>query len=493
MKRHSLRIRMTITLVAVIALIFCLALTANLTMSRYFYVRSESRNLSGIYSSINRIFRENNLNKELQLNQLTSNNDVNVLIEELSATSIEGVFQYNLIYSNMFKGGYMQKNLISFMQDNKPADFNVKHYYIQTNYDSNMGTAFLDLFGILDNGYYVGLRTPIESIEKSAKVSSQLTMMMGMFGIFIGAIFIYYAVLHVSRPIEEMAVVASKMANLDFDAKVVNLPPNEIGLLGHTMNQLSEKLEGTISELKTANNELMLDNERKTQIDEMRKDFISHVSHELKTPIAIIQGYAEGLKDNVTDDAESKEFYCDVIVDEANRMNKMVRKLLTLSQIEFGNNVVTMERFDIGFMINNLLMASDVLLKEKDIHVEYDSNLSIQVWADEYMIEEVMSNYISNAIHHCFEGGIIRIRFEDRNDTVRIYVFNTGDHIPEEDIDKIWIKFYKVDKARTREYGGSGIGLSIVAATMEAHGKEYGVENVDGGVRFYIDLDKSMK
>lgn len=490
MKRHSLRIRMTIILVSVITAIFCMAYIANITMSRFVYVRSETRNLISIFNGINRIFQQNSHDMELQLNQMISNDNVNILVARLESTSIDGIYSYKTIFSNMRDGGYMQDNLISFMQNNKYSDFNGKRYYIKNNYDKHMKAAFLDLFGILDNGFYIGLRLPIESIEKSARVSGHLTMMMGLFGTLIGAVFIYYVVLHISRPIEEMAVVADRMSHLDFDAKVVDLPPNEIGLLGHTMNQLSEKLEGTISELKTANNELMLDNERKTQIDEMRKDFISHVSHELKTPIAIIQGYAEGLKDNINDDAESREFYCDVIVDEANKMNKMVRKLLTLSQIEFGNNVVTMERFDLGFMINNLLIASDVLLKEKNIHVEYDHKQSVHVWADEYMIEEVMSNYISNAINHCFEGGIIRISFEDRDSTVRVYVFNTGDWIPEEDLDKIWIKFYKVDKARTREYGGSGVGLSIVAATMEAHGKKYGVENVPGGVRFYIELDK---
>ena len=293
MKHHSLRIRMTIILTCMIAILFSMAIVANLTLSRYFYIGNERRNLSGLYMKINRIFQEDSVDWEFQLNQLTSNNDVNILIEDLDTTVFDGVYQYKLIYTNMFKGGYMQENLISFMQENQSADFQAMPYSIQKNHDRNMKASFLDLCGRLDNGYYIGLRTPIESIEKSAKVSSQLNMMMGCIGLILGSIFTYYIVTHISRPIEEMAQVADKMSDLDFDAKIVDLPPNEIGILGQTLNQLSEKLEKTISELKTANNELMLDNERKTQIDEMRKDFISHVSHELKTPIAIIQGYAE--------------------------------------------------------------------------------------------------------------------------------------------------------------------------------------------------------
>ena len=491
MKMHSLRIRMTITLIMIMSIIFGLSYLVNLTMSRYVYIRSERSNLLNLYRNVNHIFQDNTQDLELELNQLSGSNDVNIFVSKLESTPISGIYNYQLVYTNMYREGLMHRNLIDFMRKYQQTGFGYNRYYITTNYDQRMNTSFLDFFGVLDNGYYIAMRTPIESIEKSAHVSSQLTMLMGIFGTLLGAIFIYYAVLHVSKPVEEMAEVAKRMSNLDFDAKVVNLPTNEIGLLGHTMNQLSEKLEGTLSELKTANNELMLDNERKTQVDEMRKDFISHVSHELKTPIAIIQGYAEGLKDNVSNDDESREYYCDVIIDEANRMNKMVRKLLTLNQIEFGNNVVNMERFNVCELINNLLASTDVLLKEKKIQVIYDSEQNMNVWADEYMIEEVISNYISNAINHCFQGGIIRIHLEDRNDTVRVYVYNTGNSIPEEDIDKIWIKFYKVDKARTREYGGSGIGLSIVAATMDAHGKAYGVENVEGGVRFYIDLDKT--
>ena len=202
----------------------------------------------------------------------------------------------------------------------------------------------------------------------------------------------------------------------------------------------------------------------------MRKEFLSHVSHELKTPIALIQGYAEGLKENITDDEESKDFYCEVIADEAKKMNAMVKKLLTLNQIEFGNNQLSMQRFDV-----------------------FEEEAPVYVWADELMIEEVFSNYLSNALNHVYENGTIRIWFERMDSNLRIHVYNDGKCIPEEELNKLWIKFYKVDKARTREYGGNGIGLSIVAATMKAHGKDFGVANKENGVDFYFDLDAKIK
>lgn len=239
----------------------------------------------------------------------------------------------------------------------------------------------------------------------------------------------------------------------------------------------------------------------------MRKEFLSHVSHELKTPIALVLGYAEGLKDNINDDEESRNFYCEVIMDEAEKMNKLVKQLLELNEIEFGQNRVTREDFLINDLIKNVIASSSILIEQKKAVVVDEVPADINVYADEFMIEQVFTNYLTNAIHYCNEEGNVRIysetRYYDENDkeygrvvdgklirgNLRIFVYDQGPQIPDEDIDKVFIKFYKVDKARTREYGGSGIGLSIVAATMDAHGKAYGVYNTDDGVVFYFDLD----
>ena len=291
----------------------------------------------------------------------------------------------------------------------------------------------------------------------------------------------------------ELADLSKEMANLNFDARYTRGGNDEISILGENFNKMSAQLEKTVSELKSANNELKKDIEQKEKMEDMRNEFLGNVSHELKTPIALIQGYAEGLKEGVNDDAESREFYCDVIMDEAGKMNQMVKNLLTLNQLEFGSDEVVFERFDIVRLVRGVVASCDILIQQAEAKVNFVSEDLIYVWADEFMTEEVVTNYLSNAIHYAGGKKEISIRCREQEKNVRISVFNTGDPIPEEDIDKIWSKFYKVDKARTREYGGSGIGLSIVKAIMDSFHQQCGVINHEDGVEFWFELEKGKQ
>lgn len=230
---------------------------------------------------------------------------------------------------------------------------------------------------------------------------------------------------------------------------------------------------------------------KKERIDEMRKEFLANVSHELKTPIALIQGYAEGLKEGISDDPESRDFYCEVIMDEAGKMNTMVQKLLTLNQLEFGNDKVSMERFDIVAMIRTYLQSAEILTKQDGITVKMEQTQPVYVWGDEFKTEEVFMNYFTNAVHYCRGEKMIHVTVEQAEGKARVGVFNTGDPIPEESLSHLWEKFYKVDKARTREYGGSGVGLSIVKAIMESMNQEYGVQNYSDGVLFWFTLEEA--
>lgn len=365
-----------------------------------------------------------------------------------------------------------------------------ENYTLQKIYDARLVGDYYELWGTLDSGDFIMIRMAVQGIRDNVTISNKFIMYIGIFVLLIGMVLSFVFSNYFTKPIKELSNIATKMADMDFNARYEGDDKSEIGVLGSSMNYMSERLEDNISKLKAANIELQRDVERKTQIDEMRSDFISNVSHELKTPIALIQGYAEGLKEGVTDDPESMAYYCDVIIDEASKMNSMVKKLLTLNQIEFGNEELIMERFDLVSMIKSCIAANELRAGQKGINIsfEYDKEI-MDVWSDEYKVEEVLTNYLTNAINHCAGEMLIKVRAVYMDDVVRVFVYNTGKHIPEADIDKIWTKFYKVDKARTREYGGNGIGLSIVKAIMDSYGKSCGVENVADGVSFWFDLD----
>ena len=349
---------------------------------------------------------------------------------------------------------------------------------------------YLEMYGRLNSGISFIMRTPIESIRESAKIANRFFAYVGIVGVFAGGIIVWFVSRKITQPILELNSISEQMVHLDFEAKYRGHVHNEIGLLGENINKLSASLEQSISELKTANNELQKDIEKKERIDEMRKEFLANVSHELKTPIALIQGYAEGLSEGVNDDSESRAFYCEVIMDEASKMNNMVKKLLTLNQLEFGNDLVSMERFDVTSLVKNYIQSAAILTKQSGITVEMEDYPAIYVWADEYKTEEVFMNYFSNALNHCGGEKKIVVSLRETDNLVRVSVFNTGERIPEEAIPHLWEKFYKVDKARTREYGGSGVGLSIVKAIMESMNREFGVENCGNGVLFWFELER---
>jgi signal transduction histidine kinase len=418
-----------------------------------------------------------------------------------------GILQYTFYYpsadslSNIQKQNIREKTMdyvtgvVDGEQDWKDRELirSSKNYQVFKAYDERIGSYYLELFGQIESGDFVYISTNYQSMQESVGISNRFLAYIGLGAIVISGLLLLIIGDSFTRPIKKMTDIATRMSQLDFDAKYPVHSQDEIGRLGSSINTLSERLEETISELKAANNELQKDIEKKIQIDEMRKDFLSNVSHELKTPIALIQGYAEGLHDNINEDSESREFYCDVIMDEADKMNKMVKKLLTLNQIEFGNDQITFERFDIVELVQSVIQSATLLAQQKEAEIYMEQHQPIYVWGDEYMVEEVVTNYISNALNHVAGEKRIRVTLELREEVVRVRVFNTGAPIPEDELDKIWIKFYKVDKARTRAYGGSGIGLSIVKAIVESMHQQCGVTNHSDGVEFWFDVDRKVR
>lgn len=480
----------SIFIILMTSTIFLCWFVNNAFLERY-YIENKQNVLLNAYRIINQAGKEGNLLSEdfaLQFQKLSSTGNISILVIDPSGrVRIASVNEIDMLKTQLLNNIYdMNKEEVTILSKGQ-------NYIIQKTRDSRINTDYLEIWGSFDNGNWFIMRTALESIRESVNIANRFLSYIGTCAVMISALIIWTVSEQISKPILELAHISKRMTKLDFEAKYTRGGDDEIALLGNHINLLSETLEKTISELKTANNELKNDIEKKEQIDEMRKEFLSNVSHELKTPIALVQGYAEGLKECINDDAESREFYCDVIMDEANKMNKMVQKLLTLNQLEFGNDIITLERFDITALIQGIIQASDILIKQKDVKVIFTEKNPVYVWADEFKIEEVFTNYFSNALNHVSNEKIIDVKITRMENTIRVSVFNTGETIPEKDLDNIWVKFYKVDKARTREYGGSGIGLSIVKAIMESLNKKYGVINYDNGVEFWFELDSNLQ
>ena len=237
-------------------------------------------------------------------------------------------------------------------------------------------------------------------MRESASISNRFLLYIGSVLIVVSILLIWYFSKRITDPIRELARLSDRMADLDFDAKYTSGGSNEIGELGENFNRMSEKLESTISELKKANNSLQKDIEQKDKLEKMRNEFLGNVSHELKTPIALIQGYAEGLKEGVNEDAESREFYCDVIMDEASKMNQMVKNLLTLNQLEFGDEDIVFERFNLTALVKGVLQSMEIMADQAGAKIMLHTEEDIYAWADEFKVEQVVRNYVSNACHH---------------------------------------------------------------------------------------------
>ena len=402
-----------------------------------------------------------------------------------------GVWPFDGAY---WKNGSTVMNLFSNLDQ---QGVSVKQFKILKNQDTSIeetfqkrtpqitgNTEYIEMWGSLSDGSIFMMRSPLESIRNAIDIFNRFLWFVGGILCVLSLAFAWYFSRRLSEPILELAELSKKMADLDFEAKYSGGGSAELEVLGQNYNAMSEKLEQTISNLKKANNELTKDIEQKEKIDSMRTEFLANVSHELKTPIALIQGYAEGLKEGINEDQESRDFYCDVIMDEAGKMNKLVRNLL-----EFGKDNLRFERFDIRELIGGVLQSSEIMIEQKEAKVIFNQEESVYVWGDEFKVEQVVRNYFTNALNHIEGDKIIEMKLKKHDDKVRVSVFNTGKPIPEEDLAQIWDKFYKVDKARTREYGGNGIGLSIVKAIMNSLQQEYGVQNYENGVEFWFELD----
>lgn len=488
-RRHkrSIKNQMILIFVGLTACIILALFIINMNFLEPYYISNKEKVFVQMYEELKSAMENDTIeddNESSKLRQMAERNNLAFLIaDEVNER----------IITNMHDSDMLENQLIGYLLNQAQKDSEVLEstddYQLNQSHDKWNNTDYIEMWGTFDDGSRFLIRSPLESIRESAAISNRFLIYIGCAMLIIYIACIWYFAKQLTNPILELAALSEKMANLDFEAKYTGGGADEIELLGENFNKMSGKLESTISELKSANNKLQQDIEQKEKLEQMRNEFLGNVSHELKTPIALIQGYAEGLKEGVSDDPESREFYCDVIMDEASKMNRMVKNLLTLNQLEFGSDDIQFERFDLTAVVKGVLQSMEILAQQDQVNVIFRQQEPVFVWADEFKIEQVIRNYISNAFHHVDGEKVIEVKIMVAGEEARVTVFNTGTPIPESDVERIWDKFYKVDKAHTREYGGNGIGLSIVKAIMESLHQKYGVNNYDNGVEFWFELD----
>lgn len=347
-------------------------------------------------------------------------------------------------------------------------------------------TQLLGLVYELDNGDVLLVSLPFEGLNKTADIAMQFNVYIVLILLAVAIVIVMILARRMTKPIIQLSQITQKISDLDFSESYIGHTNDEIHSLGEHINSMSHSLESALTDLQVANSKLLEDIKEKERNVEMRKNLIANVSHELKTPIALIMSYSEGLRENDSLDDERKAYYLNVISNETEHMDNLVRDLLDLTELEYDAFQLDKSEFDISSLIDVVIDRYAYLIKEKQLKLVLDKDDIIKVSGDVRRLEQAITNLIINAIEYTPEKGCIEITVVSDEKT-KVMIKNTGSHIDENDLNKIWTSFFASDKKK-RKIGGSGIGLSIVKAIIEKHEGSYGAYNDEDGVVFYLEI-----
>ncbi len=498
----------------ILAFIAGLILLNNSFLENYYIRNREASLVEAFYEAINYDIESDDFVYDIQEVEKKYNLNIQVLkqINEFDSDYVwQGFEELPLIYERLYglshniSNSIITKIIYDFNQGTLNEDSNYAErvemfdsentaYLVDIQSEFNVNSQNSNIIGLcvsvpqedVGDVFYL-LSISFQSIESSIKIFNSFTIIVGFFFMVLAFITMFFISYTFTNPILQINKIAEEITNLNFKNKLNIKSDDEFGDLGNSINKMSEQLERNINELQKTNDRLAKEILHKNDVDQMRRDFIASASHELKTPLSMILGYTEALK--LEDlDKETKEDYIHIIIDETEKMNKLVKDLLALSQVESGTVELNLKDMKINDLLKDTVNLFSLKFKELDINVEVDS-IDRLVNSDYNQLQTVLTNFISNAINYVDENKIIKIKAElNQNNSVRVSVYNSGTHISEDDISHIWDSFYKADRARTRSYGGQGLGLSICKTTLELLGYDYGVANKDEGVEFYFEI-----
>lgn len=478
--------------IAAVAVVFILVITSlNLFFYESYYMAQRQNSLTEIYEQVRTSYRAGDSEAFLDVLFRIENSDSvrlsiidetgQMIYDSDTAQESQNIFGHN-VFAN-WRMEQLVKSALAAADPGKLAAGEVDFVAVQMR---DLRENFLCLVGKLGDDYLVE-RVPFTYMKQNSMFNMTFLVITGLVTLLICLALSAFLASHFTKPLIEMGEVAKAMTRLDFSKKYEGRRTDEIGQLGESLNLLSDHLEESIRELRTSNRKLAEEIKKKEQVDEMRREFIINVSHELKTPIALIQGYAEGLTAGVAESPEDRDFYCTTIAEEADRMNTMVSQLLSLSRLELGRESVQSEPVDLGECMRRAVDKTAVLRAGRDLTVTCTGSVTIE--SDAHQLDQIIMNYMTNAIRYTPDGGHIALSVQrTAQGGAKVIVFNEGEGVAEEELPRLWDKFYRTDKARSRASGGTGVGLSIVRASAALLGGTTGAENVPGGIQFWVEL-----
>jgi len=339
----------------------------------------------------------------------------------------------------------------------------------------------ITLVGNLRKDHFLLITQPVQQVSENVAIANDFIIIIGICILIIGVIIANFMSRRIVKPILEITEITSKIADLDFSERYHGTLKDEVGILGKSINKISEKLHSTISDLKQVN----VDLQREIQL---QKRFLASVSHEFKTPVGLIRGYTESLHlDMAKDKDEAKEF-TSIILNETDHLNRLINDIIFLMRIDSGIFQMNMKNFDLSVSIQEIKNKLCKLPNEKSFEFLVKTPSKLQVQGDEGRLIQVLENLISNGIRHVSHDGVLQITAIQDDDLVKVEIYNSGEEIPEEHIPHLFNAFYSAHDSRTRNKSGTGLGLSVVNSIIQKHRGECGVFNRKNGVVFWFTL-----
>jgi signal transduction histidine kinase len=470
--------------VGVIALYFLMLLLLNSILLDRYYLRRATEDMEAAYQIVME-HPDGDFSAMVEIER----RDVSIYLFDAES----GELRYSSRSEDWLRAESMRELFVELCNELAQTDEPYRIVESETESVTSSGTEIslgqtMILYGRVD-GALLELSLQLEPIREYAQIALASSLMLGLVVTLVAVLAFTCATRAITDPILAMSKTAEHIAQRDFSARCDDSYRSEFGTLARSINTMSDQLQEYTEELQDANDRLKQDIKAIDRAQRSRKDLVANLSHDLKTPLGLISGYADGLASGMAQTPEQVQEYCEVIQDECGRMRAMIQRMLHLSRIESGNITLNIETFCLSDLLDDLLASFRMEIERDGIHVTRDYEAGLYVVTDYISAEQSLMNYIQNAISHMGAGREMRLMIRPRPDgKLRVTVFNSAEPFSDEELGELWDSFYRGEKSRKRVGGHTGLGLAIVKGNMQLLGECCGVDNVPDGVAFWLEL-----